>query len=76
MRLKGKVVEISNRDNIIARFSREVPVGVEVKDKRNKTIGKVSWIFGPVDDPYFEIQPTEKRIRLAIDGDVIYAEEE
>lgn len=77
MRSKGQIVEISNRDKIIARFSRELYIGTKVKDKRNKTIGEVSWKFGPAEDPYYEISPLKQgRNRLALDGDVIYAEEE
>ncbi len=77
LRTKGKIVEISNRDKVIARFSRELDLETEVKDKRNRTIGKISWIFGPVDDPYYEINTSSYgRNRLALDGDALYAEEE
>ncbi len=77
MRINGKVVTLQGRDKIIARFSKSLKLGAKVFDKRNRELGKIEWIFGPVDYPYYEIKANTNYIRrLSISEQNIYAEEE
>lgn len=75
-RLEGKVITVTNRDNIIARFSKEIPIGSRVVDNRNKSIGTIKGIFGPVDDPYYEIDPFDRDKHLTMKDMKLYLEEE
>ena len=77
MRIDGKVITVDRRDDIVARFSRPINPGSEIFNKRRQKIGEVSWIFGPVDDPYYEIKINKPRFkRLSISKEELYAEEE
>ncbi len=77
MRTEGYIDSISNGGKIIARFPFKVNLNTPVKDIRNKTIGKIDWIFGPVDEPYFEIEPFDKSQKtLSLIGTKIYVEED
>jgi len=58
--IEGKVETLSRRGRIIARFPRPVEIGDNVCDARNKEMGKVSWVFGPVGSPFVEIEPSEE----------------
>ncbi len=77
MRIEGNVECVSHRGKIIARFPSTVETGSEVIDNRNKKVGTVSWIFGPVDSPYTEIEPPEGyRTRFSLAEKKIYVEED
>ncbi|MFW6141430.1 MAG: Gar1/Naf1 family protein [Candidatus Saliniplasma sp.] len=77
LRTHGRVVSVVGRDKIIARFSKGLDIGSNIYDKRKTRIGQIRWIFGPVDDPYYEIEseiPDMKR--LSIINEKLYSEEE
>ncbi|MFP4051960.1 MAG: H/ACA ribonucleoprotein complex subunit GAR1 [Thermoplasmata archaeon] len=77
MRTEGYIDSISDNGKIIARFPASVNSNTLVKDIRNKTIGKIDWIFGPVDEPYYEIEPLNKSQKtLSLIGNKIYVEED
>ena len=77
MRTEGYIDSISNEGKIIARFPTHVNLNTPVKDIRNKKIGKIDWIFGPIDKPYFEIEPLNKSQKtLSLIGSTIYVEED
>jgi len=77
LRIEGKVHTISNRGDIVARFPTYIPKHSVVLDVKRKEIGKVSWVFGPVDSPYIEITPKQKILRpLAMIGRSVFVEEE
>ena len=77
MRIEGYIDSISQNGKIIARFPRMVSLNTPVKDIRNKTIGKIDWIFGPIDKPYFEIVPQNKSQKtLSLIGNKLYLEED
>jgi rRNA processing protein Gar1 len=57
MRSAGKVVNFSNRGNIILRSKEPPKIGDRVKDRRSNTIGKVIRITGPVSFPYIILSP-------------------
>lgn len=76
-RFEGEIVTITRTEEIIARFPISVSVGTEVIDNRNKPVGVIKNIFGPVDDPYYEIESVMKRDkRLSITGKKLYVEED
>ncbi len=57
MKSAGKVVNFSNRGNIILRSKETPKIGDYVKDRRSNTIGKVIRITGPVSFPYVVLSP-------------------
>ena len=76
-RFEGEIVSITRTEEIIARFPISVSVGTEVIDNRNTPVGVIKNIFGPVDDPYYEIESEMKRDkRLSITGKKLYVEED
>ena len=77
MRIEGYIDSISNNGKIIARFPKMINLNTPVKDVRNNTIGEIDWIFGPVDRPYFEIDPNNiSQKRLSLIDNKIYIEED
>jgi RNA-binding protein len=52
---KGKVLHLSKSGKLIVRGTRKTGIGNIVRDK-NKKIGKVYDVFGPVDSPYLSIR--------------------
>ena len=77
MRTQGTIVSIVGRDKIIARFSNDLDVGSSIYDKRKAKIGQVEWIFGQVNNPYYEIKCEGRNIkRLSMMREELYAEEE
>lgn len=61
---------------MIARFPFTPEVGSPVVDKKKETIGKVSWIFGPTENPYVEIKLNrDPKKRLSILNEEVYVEE-
>ncbi|TQD25384.1 H/ACA ribonucleoprotein complex subunit GAR1 [Methanolobus vulcani] len=69
MKRLGQILHISKQNEIVVRgdekqFSgsmRDLPrINSFVLDKSIKPIGKVSGIFGPVDQPYFTLKPDRR----------------
>lgn len=53
--------------DLIARFPKIPQIGASVFDDKNKLIGKVGWIFGPVEDFYVEIKlDIDSKTRLTL----------
>ncbi len=76
MRSEGNIRCITDQGDVIARFPHTPMMGSPVLDKKKNKIGEVSWIFGPVADPYVEIKlENEPKKRLSILNDKIYVEE-
>ncbi|MFP4001248.1 MAG: Gar1/Naf1 family protein [Candidatus Natronoplasma sp.] len=76
MKIEGEIESISHREKLIARFSKTPESGARVFDNKSKLIGKVGWIFGPVDDPYVEVKlKDDPKKRLTMMNGKIYAEE-
>ncbi len=76
MKIKGKIETVSDNGDLIARFPQIPQIGASVFDNKNKLIGKVGWIFGPVEDPYVEIKPEiDPKNRLTMIRERIYVEE-
>ena len=76
-RFEGEFITLTRTEGIIARFPKTVSIGTEIVDNRNNKIGRINRIFGPVDDPYYEIEPEKKRDkRLSINRKKLYVEED
>ncbi len=76
MRTEGNIMCVTDQGELIARFPKTPKMGSPVLDKKKKIIGKISWIFGPADDPYVEIKLNkEPKKRLSILNENIYVEE-
>jgi len=76
LKIEGEIENISHRGKIIARFSKIPEIGAYVFDNKNKRIGEVCWIFGPVQDPLIEIElDVDPRKRLTMMRKRIYVEE-
>ncbi|MFO7793251.1 MAG: hypothetical protein R6W73_09800 [Candidatus Saliniplasma sp.] len=76
LKIYGKVMNFQGRDKMIAKFSRSLEISSSIFDNRNREIGEIEWIFGPVDDPYYEIKTQNEMKRLSMINQKIYAEEE
>lgn len=76
LRTEGEIVARTEGDKIIARFAEEVETGVKIIDNRGQGFGQVNEIFGPVDDPYVEIQMADDRsLRHSMLDKKIYTED-
>ncbi|WMW25614.1 Gar1/Naf1 family protein [Methanolobus sediminis] len=76
MKRLGQILHISKQNEIVVRgdekqFSgsmRDLPrINSFVLDKSIKPIGKVSGIFGPVDQPYFTLKPDKKVVASGLE---------
>ncbi|GEM_PF-293666 len=76
MKRLGQILHISKQNEIVIRgdekkFSgsmKELPrINSLVLDKSIKPIGKVSGIFGPVDQPYFTLKPDKRVIATGLE---------
>jgi len=76
LKIEGKIETISDSREIIARFPKIPQIGASVFDNKNKLIGEVGWIFGPVEDPFVEIKlDIDPKNRLTMIRERIYVEE-
>ncbi len=74
--MEGNIETVSDHGEIIARFPEMPKIGALVFDNKNELIGKVGWIFGPVEDPYVEIKlDIDPKKRLTMIKEKIYVEE-
>jgi len=76
LRYKGEITRVTDEGDMIGRFTHVPEMGTAVLDKRKRTIGKVTWIFGPVERPFVEIKTNnDSRKRVSILNEPIYVEE-
>ncbi|MDR2865905.1 MAG: Gar1/Naf1 family protein [Methanomassiliicoccaceae archaeon] len=74
MDVLGVVEEVSHEGLIIVRGDVTPEHGNAVYDAKQKRIGTVKRIFGPVDRPYISVIPSDKSILINISGKKIYFE--
>jgi RNA-binding protein len=74
MQFLGKVQEVTFDGRIIVKGSFAPLIRSRVVDNRNKIVGKVLRIFGPVDSPYVAIAPTGDFSLLSAIGKQVYVE--
>jgi rRNA processing protein Gar1 len=63
--ISGRIINIDNRGNLIARSKKTPKEGARVLDKKRDEIGTVVSIIGPAEKPYLVIKPkkgSEKRM--------------
>jgi len=70
----GVVENISYDGSVLVRSAFAPPSGARVVDKRNRPLGKVWKVFGPVKEPFAAIR-TDSRVALSILGSDVYVTE-
>jgi len=76
LKIEGKIETVSGSEELITRFPETPPIGASVFNNKNKFVGEVKWIFGPVEDPYVEIKlDAELKNKLTMLDERIYVEE-
>jgi RNA-binding protein len=54
----GKILHLSNSRKLILKTKVKVEIGTKVLVAKNKPVGKVFDIFGPIKNPYISIDPS------------------
>ena len=60
MEYLGDVETVTNDGKIVIRAITAPDVGAKIFDNRERCIGTVKRVFGPVDSPYVTVTPSEK----------------
>jgi len=74
MDVLGVVEEVTHEGMIIVRGDVTPEYGNIVYDAKQKKIGSVKRIFGPVDRPYVSVAPSDKAVPANIAGKKLYFE--
>ncbi|MDD1771290.1 MAG: Gar1/Naf1 family protein [Methanomassiliicoccales archaeon] len=72
MQLLGNVREITVDGKLVVRATFTPKIRDEVWDNRKKYIGRVVRIYGPVDSPYVNVEPTGDTSLLSLAGKQVY----
>ncbi len=76
MKVEGDVKSVVDKTTLITKFQVVPELGTTILDKKKKEIGKVTWIFGPTQDPYIEVNlHSDTKKRLSILNEKLYLEE-
>jgi RNA-binding protein len=75
MRLLGVIQDVSFDGKLIVRGTYAPYPRERVVDNRNKPLGQVRRVFGPVESPYVMVEPAGKISLLAAVGKQVYVEE-
>jgi len=74
MDVLGIVEDVSHEGLIIVRSDGAPEHGNAVYDAKQKRIGTVKRVFGPVDRPYVSVTPVDRTILTNISGKKVYFE--
>lgn len=74
MEFLGTVEEITTEGRIVVKGVAAPEPGDSVFDSKQKRIGTVRRIFGPVDSPYVSVVPSDKTVLANITGKKTYFE--
>ena len=74
MDVLGVVEDVSHEGLIIVRGDAVPEYGNVVYDAKQKRVGTVKRIFGPVDRPYVSVVPADMAILKNISGEKVYFE--
>jgi len=74
MDVLGVVEDVTHEGTIIVRGDVTPEYGNLVYDSKQKRIGSVKRIFGPVDGPYISVAPLDKTVLVNITGKKVYFE--
>jgi RNA-binding protein len=72
MDLLGVVEELGSNGNLIIRGVTTPDVGNSVYDSKERKIGSVKRIFGPVESPYITVIPLDKSALKSITDKKVY----
>jgi len=75
MKRLGTVENLSYDGSVLVRAAFAPAPGTRVLDKRNKFLGRVAKVFGPVKEPFASVRPDGK-VPLTILGSDVYVGEE
>jgi RNA-binding protein len=76
MRRLGVVENIAHDGTVLIRSEFAPSRGADVRDKRNRPLGRVVKVFGPVREPFSAVQPVGPASLSLIGTDVFVAEGE
>ena len=74
MDVLGVVEDVTHEGIIIVRGEMTPDYGDIVYDSKQKRIGSVKRVFGPVDGPYVSVAPIDKTVLVNITGKKVYSE--
>ncbi len=75
MKFLGMIQDITYDGKLVVKGSFAPKPREMVVDNRNKPLGQVRRVFGPVDSPYVLLDPTGSNSLLAAVGKQVYVEE-
>ncbi|MEW6222922.1 MAG: Gar1/Naf1 family protein [Candidatus Hadarchaeota archaeon] len=67
MRLLGKVLHLTARE-IIVKGEKTPKLGITAVNSKNRTIGRIYEIFGPINSPYISIRPASGFSKKDLEG--------
>ena len=70
----GVVEEVTSDGRMIVIGETAPEIGDPVFDSKQKHIGSVKRIFGPVEKPYVSVVPSDKAVLTGISGKKVYFE--
>ncbi len=68
------VENIAHDGSLLVRSTFAPPRGVEVSDKRNRPLGRVLRVFGPVKEPFTSVRPVVPASPSLVGADVFISE--
>lgn len=74
MKRLGVVENIAHDGTILVRSEFAPSRGADVRDKRNKAVGQVVKVFGPVKEPFTAVRPVTAPPLSLIGADVFLGE--
>ncbi len=74
MRRLGVVENIAHDGTVLVRSEFAPSRGADVRDKRNRPLGRVIRVFGPVREPFAAVRPIGAPALSLIGADVFVAE--
>ena len=71
MKRLGRVLHLSNNNNLILRTKIQIKPQTIVLDDQLNHVGKINDVFGPVTNPYIAIKPSVKNPNKYV-GQILY----
>lgn len=68
------VENIAHDGSLLVRSEFAPPRGVDVSDKRNRPLGRVIRVFGPVKEPFTSVRPAVPASPSLVGADVFVSE--
>jgi len=75
MKFLGSVQEVSFDGKLIVRGAFAPQTRARITDNRQKPVGRVVRVFGPVSSPYVTVEPVGELSLLSAVGKQVYVEE-